>query len=46
MSWRFHEPMRCEYDTESDYQEALEVYLNALDDYVCEAEERHKAKQY
>lgn len=42
MSWKNCGPSREEYDTEEEYQEALEAYESALDDYVEEYLERRR----
>lgn len=42
MSWRYKKPFRDDYDTEEDYEEALEAYENALDDYCAWVEEHRR----
>ena len=42
MNWNYREPLREDYETEEEYQEALDIYERALDDYIYLYEEmRH-----
>lgn len=42
MAFKYKEPQRCDYDTEEEYEEAIEIYESALDDYCDRYEEsRH-----
>ena len=42
MNWNYREPLREDYETEEEYQEALDIYERALDDYIDLYEEmRH-----
>lgn len=34
MSWKYNEPRRENYDTEEEYERALEAYENARDLYI------------
>lgn len=34
MSWRHTEPCRSDFDSDEDYEAALDNYDSALDDYV------------
>lgn len=42
MSWRYTEPQMDDYDTEEEYEDALEAYENALDDYCSWVEDRRR----
>lgn len=42
MSWRYVEPQRCDYDSEEEYEDAMDAYQNALDDYCDWVEERRR----
>lgn len=42
MSWKYHAPQRCDFDSEEEYQEALMYYEDAQDLYACEYEERYQ----
>lgn len=33
--WKYKAPHRCDFDSEEEYEEALNYYESALDDY-CE----------
>lgn len=33
MSWKYHEPQRCDFDSDEDYEDALAAYNSCLDDY-------------
>ncbi len=41
MSWRYDRPRFEDYDTEEEYEQALEGYERALDDYTDDYLERH-----
>lgn len=40
MSWRYREPLRCDFDTDEEYEEAYGYYEDAESDYIAEYEER------
>ena len=33
MAFRYKEPLRCDFDSDEEYQEAIDLYESALDDY-------------
>ena len=35
MAFKYKEPVRSDYDTDEEYEEAIAIYESALDDY-CE----------
>lgn len=35
MAFRYREPLRSDYDTDEEYEAAIEAYESAMDDY-CE----------
>lgn len=41
MSWKHREPIPSDYETEEEYELALEEYETALDDY-CSWVEEHR----
>ena len=42
MNWNYREPLREDYETEEEYEEAKDIYERALDDYIDLYEEmRH-----
>lgn len=41
MSWKYREPLPGDYESEEDYEEALEEYQRAVDDY-CSWVEEHR----
>lgn len=40
MSWRYIAPLRCDFDTEEEYKEALSYYEDAADLYAEQYFER------
>jgi hypothetical protein len=44
MSWKYRPPLRSDYDTEEEYQEALDNYYRAQDDYCDEQWERERSR--
>ena len=42
MSWRYVAPLRCDFDTEEEYQEAISYYEDALD---LDSEEYYERKR-
>ena len=41
MSWKYRLPDSRDYDTEEEYQEAIDAYCSAEDDYADECMERY-----
>ncbi len=46
MSWKHKEPCRDNYDTEEEYEDALNAYESALDDYVDRKQEEYYERKY
>lgn len=42
MSWRYKLPTKDEYETEQEYEDALESYYSAMDNYCDEYKERRR----
>lgn len=42
MSWRYIAPQRCDFDSEEDYQDALNVFEEMRDIYAEEHLERRR----
>lgn len=42
MSWKYHTPCRCDFDTQEEYEDALMYYEDAEDMYAEEYIERIK----
>lgn len=40
MTWKYRAPLRCDFDSEEEYQEALSYYEDAADLYAEEYHER------
>jgi hypothetical protein len=43
---RLSAPQRRDYDSEEDYQRALEAWEDAMDDYVNQLQEEELIKRY
>ncbi len=41
MSWKYRMPERKDYDSDEEYQEDLDAYYSAVDDYVDDCIERY-----
>lgn len=41
MAWRYSEPIREDYDTEEEFQEAMDYYDQAENAYLDEQEDRY-----
>lgn len=41
MSWKYREPLRSDYDSDEDYEDARDRYDSACDDYI----ERYREKR-
>lgn len=41
MSWKYREPRRSDFDSDEEYQEELDAYYAAEDDYADECMERY-----
>ena len=44
MSWKYRKPLRSDFDTEEEYEDALAAYESEVDDYISWYEERHKER--
>ena len=42
MAWGFATPLRCDFDSEEEYQEAMSYYEDAADSYTEEYFERSR----
>lgn len=42
MSWKYREPLRSDYDTDEEYEDALALYDAALADYAERCKERYR----
>lgn len=45
-NWQYREPLRSDYDTDEEYEEAYDLWDSACADYIERAQERYYGRRH